>query len=74
MSMQMHENLTGMPKFRPLARIAARFAGYRVYRDKMAELELVSDRELDELNITRNDLREIALQAARRREAELLAA
>lgn len=64
----------GRTGFHPLVWISARFAGYRAYRAKMQEFELVSDDELLDLNISQATLREIAEAEGRRREAEVRAA
>jgi len=44
--------------------IAARYARHRVYRTTMAELNALSDRDLDDLGISRSMIRGIAREAS----------
>ncbi len=44
--------------------IAARFARYQTYRNTLAELRMLSDRDLDDLGIRRADVPVIAAEAA----------
>ena len=44
--------------------LRARRAKYVVYRETLGELEALSDRELNDLGITRGEIRGIAYQAA----------
>ena len=44
--------------------LRARRAKYAVYRETLHELETLSDRELNDLGITRGEIRGIAYQAA----------
>lgn len=44
--------------------IAARFARYQTYRTTLAELNMLSDRDLDDLGIRRLDVHAVAAQAA----------
>lgn len=70
----MQQAMLGKGGFRPLVRISARYAGYCAYREKMAEFDLMSDRELCELNLSRAALREMARDHGARCEAAVLAA
>lgn len=44
--------------------LAERFARYRVYRDTVAELSMLSGRELSDLGLTRGEIRATAYEAA----------
>ena len=46
-----------------LSRIRKSFADYRLYRRTMEELESLSDRELNDLGLSRIALRDVARQA-----------
>nr|WP_210527668.1 DUF1127 domain-containing protein [Rubellimicrobium arenae] len=48
------------------AQMADRVARYRLYRETLNELSLLSDRELSDLGMGRCDIRNIARQAADR--------
>lgn len=44
--------------------LGARYARYRVYRDTLAELQSLSERELADLGLSRSMLRRVAYHAA----------
>lgn len=46
-----------------LARFSAVVANYRLYRETLAELESLSDRELSDLGIARTSIRGIARES-----------
>jgi uncharacterized protein YjiS (DUF1127 family) len=46
------------------ASLAQRWAAYQTYRDTLAELETLSDRELNDIGISRWDIRRIARESA----------
>ena len=47
-----------------VARLQRRFAAYQLYRQTYDELQLLSDRDLDDIGIARCDVRRIARQSA----------
>ena len=44
--------------------VAERFANYQVFRATVAELEVLSDRELSDMGISRSMIKRIAIEAA----------
>ena len=46
------------------AALGERIARYRLYRETLTELSLLSDRELSDLGLTSSDLRDVARKAA----------
>jgi uncharacterized protein YjiS (DUF1127 family) len=48
------------------ATLAERFATYRLYRATLTELEGLTDRDLNDLGLTRGDIRDVAWSAATR--------
>lgn len=46
------------------AAVAERFANYQVFRATVAELEVLSDRELSDMGISRSMIKRIAIEAA----------
>jgi uncharacterized protein YjiS (DUF1127 family) len=44
--------------------VAARYASYRVYRNTVSELSVLSSRELDDLGLSRSMIKRVALEAA----------
>lgn len=46
------------------ADLADRFARRRVYRTTMSELQMLNDRELNDLGINRSDIKRISLESA----------
>ena len=48
----------------PLKTIAVKLSGWRRYRDAVRELSQLSDRELTDIGIGRDEIRSIALNAA----------
>ena len=56
-----------------LRNIGLVWAQYRAFRAALAELETYSERELDELGVTRADVPRVAYEEAERRVAALVA-
>ena len=48
-----------------IARIRAAFARYKMYSTTLAELNALTDRELADIGLSRTQVREVALEAAR---------
>lgn len=46
------------------AAVAERFANYQVFRATVAELQVLSDRELSDMGISRSMIKRIAIEAA----------
>lgn len=61
-------NTAARPLFHRIAElgnfIATRFARYQTYRTTLAELSMLTDRDLDDLGIRRADVHAIAAEAA----------
>ncbi len=54
-----------LPLGKPLQRLASWFAEQRRYRRTLAELSTLTDRELDDIGLTRGDLEFVARRSAR---------